>query len=372
MSLHDLTPQMRTRLTRVDRFVGLFVFVAVTLMLAGFVYYLYHTAQRRGWFVNQAPYFVYVQSAAGLKVGDPVKLMGFDVGKITVITAEDPETPYNVYIEFVVHGPYYGYIWNDSRVRITTADLLGNRVFEVTKGGGSLDRFIPPPGVLATYREQNGEIVDQLVKDTANYVAFTQDSAPYWLDADESPALSVRLEQLALQIEEALPDVLGLTNQLAGTLRNAEVLITDLQDLTRSTRPISTNLAALTSQLRTQEGVLGDWLIPSNLNARLDEALASGSILFTNLNQVLASTEPRLEQVLMHLGDSLENLSNLTSNLNAQVQANTNLIGDLSNAIRQTDEFVSGLKTHWLFRSAFDHDEEPRPLPPPPRPLRLP
>ncbi len=80
MALQDLTPQLRTRLSRMERAVGWFVFLATALLLFGFGYYIYHTAERKGWFKIKAPFFTYVQSSAGLNVGDPVYMMGFAVG----------------------------------------------------------------------------------------------------------------------------------------------------------------------------------------------------------------------------------------------------------------------------------------------------
>jgi len=47
MALQDLTPQLRTRLSRVERAVGWFVFIATALLLFGFGYYIYHTAERK-------------------------------------------------------------------------------------------------------------------------------------------------------------------------------------------------------------------------------------------------------------------------------------------------------------------------------------
>jgi len=44
MALQDLTPQLRTRLSRMERAVGWFVLLAVALLMFGFCYYIYTTA----------------------------------------------------------------------------------------------------------------------------------------------------------------------------------------------------------------------------------------------------------------------------------------------------------------------------------------
>ena len=54
MALQDLTPQLRTRLSRMERGVGCFVMLAVGLLVFGFVYYIYNTAERKGWFKTKA------------------------------------------------------------------------------------------------------------------------------------------------------------------------------------------------------------------------------------------------------------------------------------------------------------------------------
>ena len=54
-----------------------------------------------------------------------------------------------------------------------------------------------------------------------------------------------------------------------------------------------------------------------------------------------------------NLNRSLENLSDITSNLNGQVQVNTNILSDISRAIIDADNLVQGLKRHWFLRSAF-------------------
>ena len=90
MPVADLTPKLRTRLNRMERVVGAFVLLAGLLFAAGFAYYLYHTAARKGWFLQKVPFYVYVEDASGLKVGDSVRMMGFDIGRITLIRPSPP------------------------------------------------------------------------------------------------------------------------------------------------------------------------------------------------------------------------------------------------------------------------------------------
>src|SRR5262245_4237429 len=117
MALQDLTPQLRTRLSRMERAVGWFVLLALGLLAFGFCYYVYTIAQRKGWFLTKAPYYTFVSSANGLRVGDPVRMMGFDVGTITDIKPMPADQfVYNVYIEFNLKSPNFGYIWTEGSV----------------------------------------------------------------------------------------------------------------------------------------------------------------------------------------------------------------------------------------------------------------
>ena len=135
MAVQDLTPQLRTRLSRLEKFVGWFVTLAVLALLAGLAYYVVHLAERKGWFLAKAPYYTYLESAAGIKVGDKVRMMGFDIGDVTRVTAEKPGERENVYVEFEVFDPYIGYVWDDSIVRVKSSGIFQARYLEVTKGG---------------------------------------------------------------------------------------------------------------------------------------------------------------------------------------------------------------------------------------------
>jgi hypothetical protein len=202
------------------------------------------------------------------------------------------------------------------------------------------------------------------------YDTYTKKSK-YYLVADESAAVTERLEKLVGQIEQALPNILTLTNQIAAVLSNSASLTSNLNAVALDARPVVSNLAAATAQL-DQPGALGEWLLPTNINRRLESALGSADTALASADTALASANTNLTALAGNLGRSLDNLANLTSNLNGQVEANTNILGEISRAIVNADSFVQGLKRHWLLRSAFRTRDTNAPLTLPPEPLRSP
>jgi ABC-type transporter Mla subunit MlaD len=362
MPVQDLTPQLRTRLNRLEKLVGIFVTVATLLLLTGLAYYVYHTAQRKGWFLSKAPYFVYLRSGAGFKVGDNVKLMGFDVGQITEITAAEPYkydddgNMVNVYVQFAIRYPFFDYIWNDSAVKVKSAGLLGDRYLEATKGGesGTTNKLYP------TYKTGKGhELRQVLIRPTKQnagapgiYTNY-QVGTVYWLDADEPPDLSSQMDAMLRTAKESLPAFLDLTNQLTRILNNANTTVLHLDGLLVGAQPVVsnmnaavTNLTMLTAYLRETEGSLGELLLPTNIQKEL-------VLLLPNINGTVTNLNTNLVSVVANLNAGLENLAGITSNLHAQVQANTNILSNVSTAIVHTDELIQGLKRHWLLRSAF-------------------
>ena len=401
MALQDLTPQLRTRLSRMERAVGWFVFLATALLLFGFGYYIYHTAERKGWFVIKAKFHTYVQSSDGLNVGDPVVMMGFPVGQITLIHAMPPGDQHNVLVEFEVRDNYFRYIWTGgSYAKINAAGFLNQRQLEVTRATNGYaicvtqpisilglheakQRAIASPGdwqlaqdvfdtktnlifrayapVETVLDESNAQLLAQCMFESNSiyvfnnkvnrkrivaswdgrfhhYKIFKPGDDTAWLRAVEAPPVSDQLQAMVSQVQSALPGILALTNKIAAVLDNAANATSNLNLTLVEAQPMITNLAMVSEQLR-EPGGLGVWALGTNGDWQIQTAL-------TNVNSLLVNTDT-------NFGELLINLANITSNLNAQVQANTNLLGGISKAVTDADDLVQGLKRHWLLRSAF-------------------
>ena len=397
MALQDLTPQLRTRLSRVEHAVGIFVIIATVLLASGFGYYLYHAAKVRGWFDMKAPFYTYVDSAAGFKEGDKVKLMGRDAGEITSIKPMSPGSEeyfdgHFVYVEFIVRSDSIGYIWNDSKIRVNAGDLLGGRYLEILHGGwaGYTNRDGSKKILKAAYKFEGSRITELWWDQHGSYTNYTQHGKPYYLPADESLALTKRAEQLLSQVETALPNILSLTNRIAEllatstrTLTNLDARVAELRPvvsnanfLVASFHPVSSNVHRITANLTNPAGSLGTWLLPTNLNASAEQTLlsvratlADARTTFSNANAALTdarriakTADTNLTMLALNLDRSLSHLANLTSNLDAQVETNTNLLAEISAAIVHTDGLVQGLKRHWLLRSAFKEKPPAKPV----------
>jgi ABC-type transporter Mla subunit MlaD len=306
-----------------EQLVGVFVGLAVLVLVGGFFYYVWHTAARKGWFLSRVPYFTVLRSAEGITVGDPITLAGFEVGEVTKIDAEPPGAEFPVFLAFRIRDPYYGYVWSDSKVRITAAELFGRRKIEVTTGREGR------PTVL----EKEGR-ADEMLVDGA-YVRLDNVAKGAFVPPEETAALTVRAEKLLSQVEVALPNILAVAEDARRVLGNAEQLSIRMTALVREVEPVAANLAAITTRLRDPRGSLGEWLLPPDLRRRLETTL-DGS-----------------RAAVLRLEETLRNLAAMTATLNTQVQANDQILSEVSALVVQADELVSGLKRHWLLRGAF-------------------
>ncbi len=397
MALQDLTPQLRTRLSRVERAVGVFVIVATLVLLAGFAYYVYHTAERKGWFLNKVRYFTFVDSAAGLKVGAPVMMMGFEVGEITRILPEPPEdTLYNVYIEFQIKDPNYGYLWTDSRARVAASDFLGSRHIEVTKGTNGVPTYLFSERVnlfvkgslsekevpklkfaediydrsktnrlahatdwisrdaltkLSEAGVRNVQVFDPEARrklptsvwvDTKGvYEPITKDTKPYWLLSRESPALTERLEGLVDKVEKALPNILSLTNQIASVLTSATHAITNVDGLLTAARPAVVDARAVLAKLQP----VADDLKTITGHLRDPKGSLGEWLIPTNLNlqlqQTLTAATDTLATAKATLASTDTNLTLVVSNLSRTLDNIASLTASLNAQVQTNTNIVS-------------------------------
>lgn len=367
MALQDLTPQLRTRLRKVEWLVGLFLGLTALLMLAAFAYFLKHTADARGWFVVEAPYYTYLSDGSGLKPGTPVNMMGFKVGEVRSVTAlsmDDrlynqyySENNYNVFVAFVVREPFPGYIGTDSRVRVGgyPVDLLGGTTLEITPG---TQNGVP------TYRRGEGGRPEILwekyayvtTPDRTNFLKYgplTNGTKGYFVAREGGGAMMLEIQEILRNVREstatlnaALPALTNSVLPTLFTLRDAlprftneleQVLLTARQTLPGLTN----NLDAVLSNTR-------------ELTANLRD---SWPMLTNNLDQTLLATRLLASNVTVAIPTLSSNLNLTLTNVNVLLTRDTNITAYTSQLVSNVNQVLT---RHWLFRSAFKEKAPPK------------
>ena len=406
MPLQDLTPQLRTRLSRTERGVGWFVFLATLLLLLGFGYYLYNLASQRGWFVTKARFHIYISTSTGLNVGDPVTIMGFSVGRITRIVPWKPGTRHNVEVDFQIFDPYFRYIWSEgSIVKVNPAGFLNQRQIEVTRGTNGYAIVVTQPITVFSNLDELKTEVDsqpgqwqlaQEIYDTKSnlmfraytwltdsnleriaalglpsvtaynnrqidkryvvawwhpnhhaYEEFTTNEETAWLPVAETPPVADRLQAMIGDVQNALPNFLALTNQITRILDNSAKITSNFNVTVVQTHPLLKNANSFVARLDT------------NLNLTVTEThpfLTNADLLVSNANTFVANLNTNVTETLL-------NLATITSNLNVQVQANSNMLGSFAKTIHDYDTFVQGLKRFWLLRHLYKNENKTNSVP---------
>ena len=180
---------------------------------------------------------------------------------------------------------------------------------------------------------------------THAYENFTPSSEDAWLKVVETPSISDQAQAMVTEIQAALPGIIALTNKIAAVLDNAANTTSNLNNTLIAAHPMVTNFADISGQLR-EPGGLAVWALGTNGDSQIQGAL-------TNLNILLVNTDTNLNNLEDQIGLTLNNVANITSNLNVQVQSDPQMLFGISKMVTDTDDLVQGLKRHWLLRSAF-------------------
>jgi len=132
------TPQA-ARATRV----GALVLAALLTLAVG----VFLIGERNNLFRRSNPYTIHFARVAGLQSGNPVQLDGVEVGEVEAVLLPQRPGERLLEVEISVDQRYQRLIRKDSRARIKTLGLLGDKYIELTSGSEEAV-VIPPRGEI--------------------------------------------------------------------------------------------------------------------------------------------------------------------------------------------------------------------------------
>lgn len=213
-------------------------------------------------FEEQTPYQALFQSAVGIKVGDPVRLAGVEVGKVKGVGLKD----HKVLVDFyVVNGTQ---IREDSVAAIRQTNLLGGQFLGLDFG--SEGSALLPAGSAVTTRE--GTNIDQLINNFDRNQELVLRQLGEMIEENRQPIKDIvaQLEAVAKKIDQG--------EGTLGRLVNDPKLYDDVQGAAASLKSIS-------QRLERGEGSLGRLMVDATL---FEDASATVANLKTITDQVVA------------------------------------------------------------------------------------
>jgi phospholipid/cholesterol/gamma-HCH transport system substrate-binding protein len=276
------------------------VAVALALLLVAGVAVLFRTSDK----INRTNVVGYFQNSNGIYVGDDVRILGVNVGRIDKI---EPQ-PDRVKISF----------WYDSKYKVPAAanaailspTLVTSRALQLTpvftSGPVMADNAVIPrertvvPVEYDTFRQQLERLAVQLqptepggVSPLGSFINTT---------AENLRGQGVNIRDTVIKLSQAFSALGDKSTDIFSTVKNLSILVSALQDSTTLMRQLNQNLATVTGVLADDPNEVADAV--RDLNAVVGEVQS----FVADNRESLGTTSDKLAGVTQALTDSLDDV----------------------------------------------------------------
>lgn len=237
------------------------VFVVLGLILAGVTIFL--IGDERRFFTARKIYKTSFTEVSGLKAGAPVRMGGIDIGQVKEV-GYDKKSPTDttVYVTFDVVDTEVGRIKTDSRSRISTKGLLGDKLVEITRGGDDAE----PVPVGSFIPSDAGSDMMSEVTEVARRAKAVMENVERATAPLSNPELHADIKGSLAGLNNILNSVAhgdGYVNRLLNDSKEADRFSQTLQNIDKATVQITglvQDTRAVVSRVQTGPGFLHDLL----------------------------------------------------------------------------------------------------------------
>jgi phospholipid/cholesterol/gamma-HCH transport system substrate-binding protein len=291
--------------------------------------------KKQGLFISHHRYLARFEHVGGLVPGAPVWLNGVVVGSVDEVTLPGDPSQREITVSFTVDSRLALRIRADSRVRIRTLGLLGDRYLEVSSGSPE-EPVIKPGGEIpseeptdvAAVLSQGGDVVTNVLAISSSLRTILERVergegvlGELTTNPQSGHEAVQKLVSLLTQTDELLRNVRagkGLLGRLVADPQLATRLVDDLQGLAHAGRQVAESLQKdLSRNDSLLAGLLRDPQGRQRLQTTLDqmgEAAAAAAAASKELVEG-RGTLPRLLGDQKYASDFLDNLAGLTQSL---------------------------------------------------------
>jgi phospholipid/cholesterol/gamma-HCH transport system substrate-binding protein len=217
-------------------------------------------------FEKKVTYHTFLSSVTGLKIGDPVRLAGFDVGKIEKITIIDNK----IRIDFEVKPGTA--IKTDTVASLRLTNLLGGQFLGLTFGSPSAP-ILPAGGTVQGRDVGNIDII------VDNVSELTKDAKVLIKDLNKSQAevmgkINSMLDENRGNLRGAIANLNSITAKFDHGEGSLAMLLND-KELYRNAAAATASLQLIAGKIERGEGTMGKLVNDETLYKNANAALAN-------------------------------------------------------------------------------------------------
>jgi phospholipid/cholesterol/gamma-HCH transport system substrate-binding protein len=338
---------MHFRIHRLDRYVGIFLILALFFLVATLVF----VAREQKWFEKRYAYRTLFAKVQGLKAGTPVTISGMEVGSVKSFRL-NPAGKVEVQLEIL--ETYKHYLRADSQVSIASA-LLGGKTVEIRMG--SPDQPPVAEGQILPSQEPK-ELIDLLREIDVQTPLKKVDEA-----LENLTSLTARLSSSEGELFTILKNVQFITTQLKEGEGSAGAILRDkklyreiaaaaesanrsaahVEGITEKAAEIAKELPAMVQQVNGRiqdiQGILGE----------VKKATAELPPILENVRQVTVEAPA----IAVNVKEITRDFREITKDVKKTTPELPELVHQTQQAVEDADKVLLGLQNHWLMRGTI-------------------
>ena len=321
-----------------DKFVGLFVLVAILFITASVVV----TGVNKRWFAREYEYFTRFRSAEGLSVGMEIKLRGFGIGKVRRLTLNDKN---QVDITFTIYDSYIDKVVENSMIELASNPLGLGGGLNFYPGKDSR-KIIPEYSFIPSNHTKEGkELLSSKKLDMPEGAdamgAIMENINPILSDVD---SLLISMTNILTTLDGALmgnqsSPVGGMLLNLEDTTANINTIFPVIEAIMKDVDSMTGSLSVLMRELEDPTGLVPKLIDPTGT---FDTILHDDNVLFDQLIVLLNDVHNNLANLTVITGD----LRGITPELNA-------VLDEATGALREGEKVLEGLSNNPILRKGI-------------------
>ena len=239
------------------------------------------------------------ESVSGLLEGSSVRFNGISVGtvnKIEIISGT------KVSVEMTIVSSVKQFIKRDSKAKIITEGLIGNKIIDITPGGENV-QSVKEGEILESIKPIEAEDILKSLKETGdNASVITKDVANIVSKVDQGEGTLGQLINNKSMYNDVDSTLHGFTTSaglinavLSKVSKSVDVISTDVIPMTERIRDITQDIAEITRKMNSSESVVGTLLTDTNFANNLKSLIRNADQTTANLEQGSFSFSQNME-----------------------------------------------------------------------------